>query len=196
MENKETFEEAILKILVAREKISNEEAQALQKAFKYYAKGPFDNFLLEKGLVDKSDLLQALAQHYQVPAFDVVGYFFDTFLLHKFPKGFLLRNAIIPLEVDENIMAMIASEPDNPDLLSAIGEHVSFDIRFRVGLRRDICDAVKEFYDISDTEETQDIDSRVEREELRELRRAEKTEEFVPYEEERPLPPPEEPEEE
>ena len=137
-----------------------------------------------KGLVEEADLLQSLAQYFQVPAFDVVGYFFDTFLLRRFPKGFLLRNALIPLEVDENIMIIIASEPDDSDLLVRIGEHVSFDIQFRVGLRRDICDAAKEFYDKSDTEDVRDEDSRVEREKLRALHRSEETEEVVPYSEE------------
>ncbi len=184
MEKKETFEQAIVRILAKQGKVSSEEAQALKKAFKGYSKGLFDDFLLEKDLVDEVDLLRALAEYYQVPAFEVIGYFFDTFLLKKFPKGFLLRNAIIPLEVDENIMLIVASEPDNPDLLASIGEYVSFDIRFRVGFRRDICDAVKEFYDKSDTEDPQDVDARLEREDQRALRRTEETEEFVRYTEE------------
>ena len=75
-----------------------------------------------------------------------------------FPKDMLLRNAIIPLEVDENMMIMVASEPDDPELLFEIGEYVSYDIQFYVGLGRDICDAVKEFYDKSDTEDTEDED--------------------------------------
>ncbi len=196
MEKKETFEQAIVRILAKQGKISSEEAQALQKAFDGYSKGLFDDFLLEKDLVDEVDLLRALAEYYQVPAFEVIGYFFDTFLLKKFPKGFLLRNAIIPLEVDENIMLIVASEPDNPDLLASIGEYVSFDIRFRVGIRRDICDAVKEFYDKSDTEDPQDVDSRLEREDQRALRRTEETEEFIRYTEERYIPPFEKVEEE
>ncbi len=184
MEKKESFETAITRILVKSGKMTVEAARALQKAFKDTAKGPFDDFILEKGLVEEADLLQALAQYFQVPAFDVVGYFFDTFLLRRFPKGFLLRNALIPLEVDENIMIIIASEPDDSDLLVRIGEHVSFDIQFCVGLRRDICDAAKEFYDKSDTEDVRDEDSRVEREKLRALHRSEETEEVVPYSEE------------
>ena len=180
MEQRETFAQAIANILVKQNVVTPEEGKALQKAFKDSSKEAFDNFLLEKGLVDPENLLKALADHYQVPAFDVVGYFFEHYLLHMFPKGFLLRNAITPLEVDENIMVVVASEPNDPDLLSKIGEHVSYDIRFRVGIRRDICDAVKEFYDRAPTEVNEKKeDLRVEHEEGRDVRRIEAEKDFT-----------------
>ncbi len=73
-------------------------------------------FYLKKRLIDREDLLRALSVYFQSSAFDVIGYlFFDTQLLHMFsPKIFCLRNAIIPREVDEEIMIMVASEPDLP----------------------------------------------------------------------------------
>lgn len=179
MEKRQTFAPALAEILVKYNIVTPEEGAALQKAFRDSSKEAFDDFLLEEGLVDPENLLKALAEHYQVPSFDVVGYFFEHYLLHMFPKGFLLRNALIPLEVDENIMVVIASEPDDSELLAKIGEHVSYDIRFRVGLRRDICDAVKEFYDKAPTEVNEDEDVRVEQEEVREVRRTEGEEDFV-----------------
>jgi phosphopantothenoylcysteine synthetase/decarboxylase len=59
-------------------------------------------------------------------------------------------------------MIMIAANPDNPDLLFEIGENVSYDIRFHVGICRDITDAVKEFYDKADTEDDPNEDIREE----------------------------------
>ncbi len=147
MKNQEKLVQKISSILMEQGTISSEESKALQKAFKGSAKETFDNFLLEKGLVDEASLLKALAQYYQVPGFDVIGYFFNTYLLNMFPKDFLTRNACIPIEVDENIMIMVVSEPDDSTLLAAIGEHVSYGIRFRVGIRRDIVLAAREFYD-------------------------------------------------
>jgi hypothetical protein len=79
-----------------------------------------------------------------------------------FPKDFLLRRAVIPLEVDQNTLFVIASEPDSDGLESALREFVSYDIELYVGIRLDICDAVKEFYDDAPTEEGQDEDLRVE----------------------------------
>ena len=122
----------------------------------------FNDFLLSEGVLDQESLLQALAEYYKVPSFDVVGYFFENHLLHMFPKSMLLENEIIPLQVDENMMIVVAAHPDNPDLLFEIGENVSYDIRFYVGIARDICDAVKEFYDKADTEDDPNEDIREE----------------------------------
>ena len=81
-------------------------------------------------------------------------------------------------------MVVIVSEPDSSDLLNSIGKHVSYDVRFRVGIRRDICDAVKEFYDTADTEDPQDQDIHAEMRDIQSELRTEKSDEFVPYEEE------------
>ena len=144
--------------MVELEAITAEDAIALLKSFNESDVDQFDDFLLSEGLIDEEKILTALSEYYQVPSFDAVGYFFERHLVRMFPKEMLLRNEIIPLEVDENMMIMVASRPDNPDLLFEIGESVSYDIRFYVGIGRDITDAVKEFYDKSDTEESEDQD--------------------------------------
>jgi hypothetical protein len=154
----ETFEVGFLNILIKLGAITQEDAHALEKAFHDSDVDQFDDFLLSEGLIDETKILEALSEYYRVPSFDVIGYFFERHLVRMFPKDMLLRNEIIPLEVDENMMIMIASKPNNPELLFDIGESVSYDIRFYVGIGRDITDAVKEFYDKSDTEDTQDQD--------------------------------------
>ena len=151
--------EKLCDILAANKSIDRDQKENLKKAFEESSKEKFTEFLLEGGFVQENDLLIALGQYYQVPATDVVGLFFDTFLLQKFPKSVLLRDAFIPREVDQNMLIVIASEPDNPELLALIGEHVSYDIQFQVGLKRDICNMVKEFYDDSLTELDQDEES-------------------------------------
>lgn len=159
MDKKETLVQGLCEVLVKQNVVSESEARGLARAFKNSEKENFDDFLLEEGLVDDNVLLRALGQYYQLPAVDVTGYFFDTQLLRNFPKDFLLRNRIIPLEVEDDFMTIVASDPDNPDLLSAIGAYTSEDIQFRVGLGRDITDAVKEFYDKSVTDLIDDSDT-------------------------------------
>ncbi len=165
-----TYVEGLTDILVKLGMLPIQERLATEQAFKDSGLAVFDDFLLEEALIDREDLLRALSVYFKVPPFDAVGYFFDTQLLHMFPKDFLLRNAIIPREVDEEIMIMIASEPDLPDLLSQIGEHVSYDIQFEVGIQTDITDAIKEFYDESLTQVALDEDLREERRLTREER--------------------------
>jgi len=163
MEKKEAFTQGLAKILVKNKVIAVQEAQSLQEMFKDSPKETFDDFLLEEGLIEESDLLKALSEYFQVPSFDVVGYFFDHHLITKFPKGFLLRSGIIPLEVDQNMLIVIASDPDEPGLESSIRDYVSYDVNLMVGLKRDISDAVKEFYDLAPSEVPEDLDLREER---------------------------------
>lgn len=152
MKKGEAFVLKITTILVEQKIVSENEAKTLRNLFARSEQDYFDNFLIEEGLINDSDLLNALAQYYQVPFFDVVSHFFDRHNLIKFPKDVLLRNAMIPLEDDENTLVMVASNPEDSNLLMEIGQYVSYDVQFRVGLRRDICDAVKEFYDEALTE--------------------------------------------
>lgn len=149
MKRGETFVEGLTRILMLHNVIKEDEAKALVKAFKERSKSTFDNFLLEEGLVSRTDLLNALSAYYNVPAFEVLGHFFDHQMLRMFPKDFLVRNLIIPLEHDDNVMVMIAGNPQDENLLPRIGEYVSYDIVFNVGLEQDIIDAVREYYDPS-----------------------------------------------
>ena len=159
MEKRETFAQGLCDVLVKQKVVTEAEGRALARAFKSSEKENFDDFLLEEGLIDENVLLRALGQYYQLPPVDVTGYFFDTQLLRNFPKDFLLRNRIIPLEMENDFLTVVASNPDNADLLSAIGAYTSEDIQFRIGLGRDITDSVKEFYDKSDTDLIDDNDT-------------------------------------
>lgn len=160
MKNRDSkeFEVQLSEILVQHGVLAQEDIFAIHKAFHDSQIDLFDNFLLHEGLVDAEQLLSALSDYFEVPAFDVVGYFFETHYLHMFPKDMLLRDELIPLEVDENMMIMVTSNPDNPDLLIEIGECVSYDIRFYVGIGLDIIEAIEEFYDKADTEDDVDQD--------------------------------------
>lgn len=157
MAQERNFIHEICSFLVEREIITHKQAEDWQKAFTESSVESFTNFLLEEGLIEKSHLLEALSAYYQVPFFDADGHFFDHALVHRFPKGVLLRNECVPLLVDDgNILIMVAAVPGNPDLLPIIGRYVSYDVRFMVGIARDICEAVKEFHEEALTEVTKD----------------------------------------
>jgi hypothetical protein len=162
MKKKEGFEVGFLQTLVELKYITAQDAEKLLAVYHESDVDQFDEFLMSEGIIEQDQLLEALSQYYQVPSFDVVGYFFENHFLRMFPKDMLLRNEIIPLQVDENMMIVIAANPDNQELLFEIGECVSYDIRLYVGIARDICDAVKEYYDKADTEDFNDEDIREE----------------------------------
>lgn len=146
------FIDELTNILLKIGALDPESAKGLDEAFAQSSHESFDYFLLEEGLVDKDDLLKALSILYQVPSIDVDGIFFETFLLQKFPKDFLLRNGIIPYEQDENMLIMVAADPADDTLLDNIGEYVSYDIQFFVGIYTDIIDAIESYYETSITQ--------------------------------------------
>jgi len=158
MERKHTIVQALTDILVKQRALEATEAADLAKLFVESSKDAFDDFLLEEGFVEKNELLKALSAYYKVPSVDVVGYIFNPLLVREFPKDFLLRNSVIPMDVDDEILIVIANDPDAPGLESSIREYVSYGIEFMVGINRDIDDMVKEYYDKSPTEDQDDLD--------------------------------------
>jgi len=157
-----SFVQRLTTSLLANQAITQKEADSLVAMFHDRAKGRVDSFLLDEGMVEREDLLKALSDMYQVPYFDVNGYFFENELLQTFPRDILINKGLIPLQVDEDILIVVASNPEDSELLDIIGNFVSFDIQFNVGLRRDIVDAVEEYYEpsiiIEDEDQFEDDD--------------------------------------
>ncbi len=144
-------------ILTERHYISFNEALALQQAFGERDDITFEDFLIEEGVVDKSDLLEALSQYYGVPQCDVVGIFFDHYLMRLFPKDILLNHLMIPYQREGDTLWVVAAEPNDPHILVVLGNYISHDIAFMVGIAQDIRDAIREYYDQSDRYQPDDI---------------------------------------
>lgn len=153
MEKKEDFVEAICSILEKNKALSHGDAQALKKSFQGRSQITFDDFLLEEGIVEREDLLNALSTYYEVPWMDPIGYFFDHYLLTKFPKDFLLRNLMLPLEiVDESILVVVANNPLDPNLPIGSEKYLPCELQFMVGIASEIVESIEEFYDKSLTD--------------------------------------------
>ncbi|MFI5333530.1 MAG: hypothetical protein ACHQVS_05525, partial [Candidatus Babeliales bacterium] len=159
MRKKETFAQELSDILIKQRVVSAEVARQIQDSYGRSSIDEFDDFLLEEGLVAKEDILKALSDYYKVPAFDVGGKFFDRLLLQNFPKEFLIRNVVIPREEEnEDMLMVVAADPQRPGLEAAMREFANTDISFLVGIRQDIIDAVNEYYEKADTEDAVDWD--------------------------------------
>jgi len=158
------------RVLIAQGSITQNDAVDMHEAFKASEIERYEEFLADEEVVSKADLLKALQTYYELPALDVVGLLLDHDLVTKFPKEIMLENGFVPYQQDGDVLQVIAARPADADLLEVIGEYVSYDVVFLVGLHRDICDAVKEFYDESLTvvheeeEFTEDIEDIVDEE--------------------------------
>lgn len=151
MSTKKTFAESVVDVLVKSDHLDAQKAGSLKKVLAGYGDNSLAiDFLIEEGLATRAHILSALSEMYQLPFFDAEGYFFDHTLVQQVPKDVLLRNAMIPLYVDENeVLSVVAAQPDDSNLEPILSKYVSYPVQFLVGIGSDITDAVKEFYDTS-----------------------------------------------
>lgn len=158
MANKKNFVDALSNILIKMKAITCQMAESLKEDFAKNSEGDFEEFLLEQGLVSKIDLLKALSNYYQVPSIDITGVFIEHELLLRFPPELMKRKGFIPYEHDGDILIAVAADPSDEELLDIMGDYVSWDITFLVGLKRDIYDAIEEFHQLAPTEVDLDYD--------------------------------------
>jgi hypothetical protein len=138
--------DGLINILAERGVLKAEDAGSLKREFETNDAQHFEDFLLEEGLVEKDELLQALQQLYGVRAIDVLGEMFDHDLLVMIPKDVLLRNFCLPYYREENILFVITNDPSNDELVEILQKFVSYDIEFFVGIPMHIDMMIKDFY--------------------------------------------------
>lgn len=155
----------VAELLVRQRALLPERATELYHALKDVADEDFDAFVVKEGFVTKEDLLKALSAYYNVPSFDARGYFFNHMYVRMFPKDAMLRNRFIPLDVDDEIMVVVASNPTDSALAELINTYVSYELTFLVGLEDDISDAVEEYYDEALTVDPEIVDDAQDHEE-------------------------------
>lgn len=148
----ESFAERFIKILADQGSITNQDADSIIKDFKSRSQESLVYFLVDEGLVQKNQILKALSRYYNLPSFDATGYLFDNDLVGSFPREFLTSNGIIPLSMEQSILTVVAAEPDQAGLASRIMEYMDANVEFVVGIKRDIWDAIQEFYYTSVTD--------------------------------------------
>ncbi|HBR70848.1 TPA: hypothetical protein DIC20_02490 [Candidatus Dependentiae bacterium] len=142
------YVQALSDILLKMGALDKDNADAIKKDFKGSEQVQLNYFLLDEGLVTKEELLRALSEYYEVPYFDVRGYQFNHDLLSLFPQDFLIRNAVIPVEFDGNILTVVAGGPDQTGLREKLRKYTTHHIEFRVGIVRDIIDEARAYYEL------------------------------------------------
>jgi len=149
--------------LVKQGAMGEAEATSIVNEFKGRSTARIDDMLLDEATLDRETLLKALQGVFGLPPFDVRGHFFNHQLLLLFPKDFLLRKGMIPLDVDEDMLTIVMSNPEDEQAIAEFGNYVAYTLNVYVGVERDIIDAIEEYYDedivTSEThEQTEDID--------------------------------------
>lgn len=141
------FVSRISQAFVKLKVMSAVEAESFEKEFSERSKGRVDEFLLDEGIVDRENLLKALQSVYNIPSYDVRGHFFNHQILMLFPRDFLVNKAVIPLDIENDILTIVVGNPEDDETLGMIGDYVPYSVNVLVGIRRDIIDAIEEYYD-------------------------------------------------
>ncbi len=147
MEKNSTFVIRLSQALVKNDIMKEDEAESFVKEFKGRAKGNVVTFLLEEGLVEVEEVLRSLATIYDTPSFDVRGHFFNHELLRLFPRAFLVKHNIIPLEIDEDILTVVMSNPEDEKALEELGNYVNYNVSVYAGIQEHILESIAEYYD-------------------------------------------------
>lgn len=157
--------DGLLDILCDREVLKRDDTAELKKEYEKSDIERFEDYLIDEGIVEKDDLLKAMQEYYNTPAIDVMGVMFDHELLTNFPKDVLLRTCCIPYYQDGNWLFVITDNPNNEELDEVLGEYVSNDFQFLVGIPRHIDMMIKDFYQGQlYTEDYEDVVDKGERE--------------------------------
>ena len=161
--NRNGFVEGLSVLLTHRKLIQPTDMVRLHIDFAQQDGVAFEDFLLEQGIVEREELLEALSQYYGVPQLDVVGTFFDHQFLRLLPLEVMLEHLVIPYlrEEGSDTLWVIAADPSDPHILELLGLYVTHDIAFMVGLPQDIRDALREYYDESDTYQPNSIENQL-----------------------------------
>jgi len=161
--NRHGFVEGITVLLAQRKLISPIDMARLHTEFAQQDGVAFEDFLLEQGIVEREDLLETLSQYYGVPQLDTVGTFFDHQFLRLLPLEVMLEHLVIPYlrEEGSDTLWVVAADPSDPHILELLGLYVTHDIAFMVGLPQDIRDALREYYDESDTYQPNSIENQL-----------------------------------
>lgn len=147
MTQKNNFIGRLAESLVKLKVMSEVEAESFEKEFSGRSRSRVDEFLLDEGIIDRPTLIKALQNVYGMPTYDVRGQFFNHQLLLLFPKDFLMKKCIIPLDVDDDILTIIVSDPEDDEALEIVGNYVPYSVNVLVGIARDIIDSIEEYYD-------------------------------------------------
>lgn len=152
------YAQELAAILYKQGTLRKTDATALARDFRDAGQAQVNNFLLEEDVIKRADLLRALEQYYGVPAIDVPGTQFNHDLVRMFPVRVLVKNTVIPLEMDENVIVFVAARP-NDTLRKELRTYTDCHVEFAVGIAKDIVEAIELYHDetpeeVAEEEET------------------------------------------
>jgi len=102
--------------------------------------------LIEKGYVVEQDVLTALAIQYGYPYIHLSNYRIDTEVTKIFPREFIQKHKIIPLEKIGNVLTMAMASSFNKLAIKEMEEKYGYKIRVFWASIDEIEEAIRKYY--------------------------------------------------
>jgi type IV pilus assembly protein PilB len=109
-------------------------------------------FLLQRGVVSKPELVSALAEVSPIPYFDCTSVEVDAETLRLITASMARNCCALPLEVLGNKLVVVMAEPQNPRFLDELGFKSGMQISPRMGFRSEVEAAIAINYASAESE--------------------------------------------
>jgi type IV pilus assembly protein PilB len=125
-------------------------AENLQQLFEEQGGTRLGELILERGLVDRSVLIEALEEVSHVPYLDCSSVKCERALLKMIPKSTAVRLALLPVRTDDTRIVVAMAEPQNIAAIDELRFATGSDISPRFAFRSEILAAVARNYAAGD----------------------------------------------
>ncbi|MEO5656350.1 MAG: ATPase, T2SS/T4P/T4SS family, partial [Nitrospiria bacterium] len=99
--------------------------------------------LIEQGVIDEEQLAKALAEQWRLPYYSLEGFYLDQEFFKTVPVELMYRYPFIPYESREGVLTIVLADPTNLPLLDELELVLRRELRWGVGSRSAILDALK-----------------------------------------------------
>lgn len=101
---------------------------------------------MERGLLSEADLARHLAEHLKRPFMDLSSQSFSSEQLNLIPEAFARRHVVLPLTREGKRLEIIASDPQNLEMIQELAFASGCRIDVSVGVRSQMLDAIERAY--------------------------------------------------
>jgi type IV pilus assembly protein PilB len=139
----------------------------LQEALNYQKKyeGRLGSILLRLGYIDEETIVNVLSRIHNYPAVIISETTPEPAALKLMPYATARKYLAFPLKIKDNALEITMAEPTDTTALEAIQTEVKMPLKAYVSIEKDIIDAYKKYYKISDDEYKKYFDKKEEKEE-------------------------------
>lgn len=152
------FKKDLVKKLIENKYLNTKEFKILEKEAKKTKKS-FEELILEKGIINKEDLLKIKAEITKIPTANL-DQFIDNSLMNIIPENIIVNNFVLPIAKDKKFLTIAINDPWDEDLIQFIKKKTGLEIKTEYAPAKKIIETfkkIKEWNEVLKKEESSNI---------------------------------------